>query len=319
MTEKSRGPSLVKDFFEGKPVSRPPFILWGTSLGPRVVKCTVMEQLSDPNLIATNVSQCFNLFSPDAIVMGFPHQFPIAACEISANPMSVSLDQDNRMYAAVLEGIKRVGLTLKNQVALSVSIPGPVTFREQIRQSLSIPFEDHAAMEDITDSITEVMSKLISSFLECDISIIAIVESLKSVNEIDDQSLDKVAQDLDTLLNIISYHNKYTILVIDDIPLKSDQLEALGGFDRFDGFLVHHNSCPEAFELPVAVGATIPDGLFDEKKDLKQNSEAQKEFLKKFSQGASSFFLSTGQEIADTSSFAALRAFGEVIRGQGQA
>jgi hypothetical protein len=174
-------------------------------------------------------------------------------------------------------------------------------------------------MEDITDSITEVMSTLISSILERDISIIAIVESLKSVNEIYDQSKDKVAQVLDTLLNIISYHNKYTILVIDDIPLKSDHLEALGEFDRFDGILVHHNSCPEAFERPVAVGATIPDGLFDEKKDLKQNSEAQKEFLKKFSRGTSSFFLSTGQEIADTSSFAALRAFGEVIRGQGQA
>jgi hypothetical protein len=319
MTEKSGGPSLVKDFFEGKSVSRPPFILWSTSLGPRVVKRTVMDQLSDPNLIATNVSQCFNLFSPDAIVTGFPLQFPIAACEVSANPISVSLDKDNRMYEAVLEGIKRVGLTLKNRVALSVSIPGPVTFMEQIRQSLSIPSEDHGATDDVFDNITEVMSKLTSSILEHDISIIAIVESLESFNEIADRNLERVAQVLDTLSNIVSYHNKYTILVINDIPLETDLLKDLETFNQINGFLVHHNSCPEVFELPVAVGTTTPDGIFDEKKDLKQNSEAQKEFLKEFSQRTSSFFLSTSQEIADTSSFAALRAFGEVVRGQGQA
>jgi hypothetical protein len=314
MKKEKRGPELLEDFFEDKAVFRPPFMLWSTSLGPRVIKRSVMEQLSDPGLIATNVTRCFNLFSPDAIIMGFPDQFPLGACELSKNPVSVELDQGSQMYTALFEGVTRIGLALKNQIALSVSLPGPVAFREQIKQSLSIPQMNDTAWGELLDGVAEILSKLTSSLLELDISLITFIENLEALHRIDNLTLTKINQLADTLSNIVSYHNKHMIMAVNDIPVDKDHLTTLEKFDQFDAFLIDHKSCPQAFQGTIAVGVTVPAELFNETVNFVEQRKAHRLFMEDVSHRASPLFLSTHQEISDQFSLAALRAFREAIK-----
>ena len=314
MKKEKNGPELLEDFFEGKAVFRPPFMLWSTSLGPRVIKRSVMEQLSDPGLIATNVTQCFNLFSPDAIVMGFPDQFPLGACELSKNPVSVELDQGSQMYMALFEGVTRIGLTLKSQIALSVSLPGPLAFSEQIKQSLSIPQMNDTAWGELLDGVAEILSKLTSLLLELDISLITFIESLEALHRIDNPTLTKINQLANTLSNIFSYHNKHMIMAVNDIPVDKDHLTTLEKFDQFDALLIDHKSCPQSFQGTRVVGVTIPAELFNETVDLVEQRKAHRLFMEDVSHRSSPLFLSTPQEISDQFSLAALRAFCEVIK-----
>lgn len=310
---KRAGLKLIKDLFEVGRVYRPPYILWGNTLAPRLIRHTVTEQLSDPGLIFANVTQCMNLFSPDAVVAVFSPQFPISACTITANPISIRLERSDKPYVSVLDGITRVCTTFGKDVAIIAALPGPVSLARQVGGILRSDFDTQISIPELLRIITPIKSGLVTSLLECGVTNISIVEKLTHFAQEDASIIENARNGLNTLANIVSHHGKSMMLVVNDCPLKEEEVKSLKEFSQFDAFLIHPDSTLKATELPGVVGWTLPDRLFDKAKDLEQNKDAQTKFLRKAIESGPVLFLSTHQEMPDTASFSALRAFSSMI------
>jgi len=311
MAAKDSGLELFMSYFnEGKYV-RPPYIIWCSSLGPKVVKRSLEEQLTDPALISKNVNNCANLFGADGLVITFSEQFPVEACEISLDPFSVSLDCNNEKYAAIMEGTNRVKIVLGGKVALIGAVPGPAFLAKQIMEILG-EGAGGISSESVLNQANQVVSMIITRFMEIGLPFVTLVESEKAISFLKDSLFESYKGGLETITNVVSYHSGFLLLTINDFPLEDVQINKLKEINDISGYILHHESGQQVRQLPGKICITVPSSLFDV--EIENCRLVQSAFLTEISGSFESPFLSTHQELPHTTSFPALRTFGSLIK-----
>jgi hypothetical protein len=130
--------SRVRQFLARGTADRPPFLAMATEYTARLAQCTVGELLADPGLFVRSFTESVAVLGLEAVLIEIP-----AAVAVGGDPAASG-------GAVLREDLHRLRATLRDQLAMAVLLPGPLT----LSASLGLPAT--------TDSLDDLVTALIT-------------------------------------------------------------------------------------------------------------------------------------------------------------
>ena len=130
--------SRVRQFLARGTADRPPFLAMATEYTAMLAQCTVGELLADPGLFVRSFSESVAVLGLEAVLIEIP-----AAVAVGGDPAASGC-------AVLGEDLYRLRATLRDQLAMVVLLPGPLT----LSASLGLPAT--------TDSLDDLVTTLIT-------------------------------------------------------------------------------------------------------------------------------------------------------------
>ncbi len=150
----------VRQFLARGTADRPPFLVMATEYTARLAQCDPGELLADPGLFVRSYTESVAVLGLDAVLIEVPAALvsglttvpaPLAS-GLTAVPAALASGGDPAASgrAALRENLHRLRATLRDQIAIVVLLPGPLT----LAASLGVP----ATPDSLDDLVTALIS-----------------------------------------------------------------------------------------------------------------------------------------------------------------
>ncbi|UCD09802.1 MAG: hypothetical protein JSU79_03940 [Dehalococcoidales bacterium] len=333
MVQNSR--ELVKGFFEGKPIERPPFLPWVCSFAAKLEQVPVQSMLSDPGVLSRALSNAHKLFGYDVILNHFDTSLEAEAlgCGIEWNdnnwpsvvtghPLEDGTDfydldtegiQNNGRIPVIIEATKRLILTKGKDVPVAAMITGPFTLAKHLKGkefTRQIESEDYEAL-DLVEDAGSICLKLCRVYCELGVDIIVIAEDMQDINIPDVSSV--LASPLKSIFNVTRFFEVNSVLIgkVND----DNQAVSLCGLGAdavsISGNVNMDHLREKARDENCRYSMTIPDSEF-----IQTNPKNTDLIEHAVRSGESGFFLSSEWEIPRDADVNSMHEIMKIIHGE---
>ena len=326
---------LVRSFFEGKPIDRPPFLPWICSLAAKLEQIPASSMFSDPGLLSRALSNAHKLFGYDVILNHFDPTLEAEAlgCEVEWNdnnwppvitdhPLKDGTDfydlnteniEEKGRIPVIIEATKRLILTIGKDVPIAAMITGPCTLAKHLRGkefTRQIESEDNEAL-DLVEDAGSICLKLCRTYCELGVDIIVIAEDLQDI--ITQDVLSVLAPPLKSIFNVTKFFEVNSILIskVNDhnqaVSLCSLGVDAVSISGNINMDQLREKTRDENCRYSM----TIPDSAF-----IQTNPENVDLIKHAVRSGESGYFLSSEWEIPRDADVNSMHQIMKIIHGE---
>ena len=180
--------SRVRQFLARGTADRPPFLAMATEYTARLAQCTAGELLADPGLFVRSFTESVAVLGLEAVLIEIP-----AAVAVGGDPAASG-------YAVLREDLHRLRATLRDQLAMAVLLPGPLT----LSASLGLP----ATTDSLDDLVTALIT--IEEYLgPADLDALALLER----EAVADADVPLLADATAAFWNVARYYSLPSLLI----------------------------------------------------------------------------------------------------------
>jgi uroporphyrinogen decarboxylase len=230
---KESSKALIKDLFQLKEISRPPFIPWVSGFAAKLEQISTKDMFSDANLLFKAQRNAHRLFGYDGVVIAFNKTLESEACgcsitweeniaTVASHPLNEGLSlkdleaipiEERGHLPVVLEAVKRLNMVMGKEVALIAVITGPLTLAGHLKGPSFIAEvkDQRGEVNELIEQTGRLLIRLCRTYCELGMDVIVVAEGM--VGRLEPDRSELIAPFLRTLGNIAKFYNVSTILL----------------------------------------------------------------------------------------------------------
>lgn len=227
--------ALVRKALSRKPIPRPPFLPIVHSSAAQLEQISIRDLFASPDALARTMWNAQKLFGYDWVVIFIDPTLEAEACGcpiewqgerpvVAGHPFAGQkqtiehdlgdLEKKGRL-PVILEAIKRLSLTSGRNVALAVTMNGPLTLAQHLSGRAN-PIRDEDDLETIRvhlDFAAKVMARLVRAYCELRPDVVVVAEPL--LRDMETAAVQHVSPFLRPVWNVVRFYSAYSIIHTD--------------------------------------------------------------------------------------------------------
>jgi uroporphyrinogen decarboxylase len=226
---------LIRGLFEGRDLSRIPFIPWVSSFAAKLEQVPIKTMLSDAGILSRALINSQKLFGYDAIINVFDTSIEAEACgckiywpgsntlpEVAGHPLSEGISiydldtsgvEKKGRLPVVIDATKRLNIIKGKEVAIAGMVTGPLTLAGHLKGNALLDDLNRGEEEalEIIETTGSIVLKLCRIYCEIGVDFIVIVEEM--LGKIHSEIFQTIASPFQSIWNVVKFYNVHSLIL----------------------------------------------------------------------------------------------------------